>query len=249
MLDRRSDITLVKFSAPQLSSGPLGGKLMILRRHHRRLFFPFGLISLGLLNVMLIDLVQKELQSYNCSGVEINFLPENYWRTYAPTEIPPAGLWKSFRFTGDNAVNVTILANIENEIRQFLVRHDTSEGIRVEFRPETSYDTFVHTMDMLVRIGAERYTHFDRAIWLPRYFSKKSASITDVIVSNYSRFSSPYVIAGSAVDHDFAYEQPSKSVLPTSIVLLIIAYCILSFYQVYRYHQLMLACRLTSRSS
>jgi hypothetical protein len=227
---------------------------MILRRHHRKLFFPFGLLTLGLLHLVLIHRVQKGLQLHNYQGVEINLLPEQYWkaqtRNHPNVEIPPVGPWKSFRFTRCDTVNIAILINLKNEINQFLLRRDTSEGIRIEFERETSYDTFVHIMDLLIQCGADRYTHFNHAIWLPKYSATWATSnFSDVVTTTYLGTGSMPVFADSVVAHDHVYHQRSKSALPIPILLLLLAYCILNFYQVYRYHQLMLACRLTSRSS
>ena len=227
---------------------------MIPRRHHRKLFFPFGLLTLSLLDLVLIDRVQKELHLHHYQGIEVNFLPEQYWelltRNHPNVEISPLGPWKSFRFTRCDTTNIAVLNNLEDEIKQFLLHRDTSEGIRIEFERESSYDTFAHIMDMLVQSRVHRYTHVNHAIWLPKYSAAFAMSnLSDNVITIYPGTGSKSIFPDSAVAHDQVYDQRSKSALPIPILLLLLAYCILNFYQVYRYHQLMLACRLTSRSS
>jgi hypothetical protein len=137
---------------------------MTLRKHKRKMFFPVGLLSLAIIQLIFFHQIKTNPIFHQQYYSEIN-LPRNAVHYFKPL----SGKWKRFSFSEDDSFNRSQLANLRQEVKLFMKRVDTIQGIQIMLNRQMTYNRFITIVDMLNMENVTRYSFGISNIWVHKF--------------------------------------------------------------------------------
>lgn len=117
------------------------------RRNHRKLFFPFGIISLTVLPVIgfqrITEVYAERTKPMNC--IELNFPPSD--TNFTGEKFSSLRTYTTFKLSSDTALNSIILNNARQLLNKIKHERDTLNGVHILFTDSTKYQDYIKAVD------------------------------------------------------------------------------------------------------
>jgi len=149
--------------------------MTIFRKYRRKLFWPAGLIILALVPLGFFRYIATDPRFHQKYVMEIILPPfgdDFKWIKDREPEfdIPQKGMWTKYEFSEDESYNSLLLVLLRQEIRRFMIRRDTIQGIQISLNRQMPYDRFVRIIDMLDLENVTRFTIFGSSVWVHKFY-------------------------------------------------------------------------------
>lgn len=142
------------------------------RKRHpkRKLFYPIGFLSLGLLPILFFqELASRYIEKtkpQHC--LELSFPHKQKDKNdtiFIPEALAKARMYKNYILTNDEKKNEFLFQRVEKELNEIKVSRDTVNGIHILLNDSTHYKDFIRLIDISNEMWTPVYGAYENNFW------------------------------------------------------------------------------------
>lgn len=145
---------------------------MLLYKQHRpkrKLFLPFGILSLAMLPLIGMLIISHELyqrtKPQHCLELFFSHAPKNASDTmFTPQAFEKLRSYTTYKLTDDTGLNNAIIRDAFQQLSKIKKTEDTLNGVHILFNDYTPYKDFIKCADMCLKewppVGSPFQEHF-----------------------------------------------------------------------------------------